>query len=56
MFGNTRCSSPCSSPSSQPPSARRAPRLDRDDLIAAFRDADFETGMRAADLWPAGWE
>jgi Zn-dependent M28 family amino/carboxypeptidase len=35
---------------------RDAPRLDRDDLIAAFRDADFETGMRAADLWPAGWE
>jgi len=35
---------------------RDAPRLDRDDLIAAFREADFETGMRAADLWPTGWE
>jgi len=35
---------------------RDAPRLDRDDLIAAFRGADFETGMRAADLWPAAWE
>ncbi|WP_050033834.1 M28 family metallopeptidase [Halorubrum halophilum] len=35
---------------------RDAPRLDRDDLIAALREADFETGMRAADLWPAGWE
>ncbi|ELZ43123.1 peptidase M28 [Halorubrum saccharovorum DSM 1137] len=35
---------------------RDAPRLDRDDLIAALREADFETGMRAADLWPAEWE
>ena len=35
---------------------RDAPRLDRDDLIAAFREADFETGMRAADLWPSRWE
>ncbi|WP_280585479.1 M28 family metallopeptidase [Halorubrum sp. Boch-26] len=35
---------------------RDVPRLDRDTLIAEFRDADFETGMRAADLWPADWE
>ena len=35
---------------------REVPRLDRDDLVAAFREADFETGMRAADLWPASWE
>ena len=35
---------------------RDAPRLDRDDLAAAFRDADFETGMRAADLWPDDWK
>ncbi|WP_128905806.1 M28 family metallopeptidase [Halorubrum amylolyticum] len=35
---------------------REVPRLDRDDLITALREADFETGMRAADLWPAGWE
>ncbi|MGQ3330575.1 M28 family peptidase [Halorubrum sp. FL23] len=35
---------------------REVDRLDRGDLIAALREADFETGMRAADLWPAGWE
>ncbi|MDZ5809806.1 M28 family metallopeptidase [Halorubrum sp. AD140] len=35
---------------------REVPRLDREELIGAFRDADFETGMRAADLWPRGWE
>jgi hypothetical protein len=35
---------------------RDLPRLDRDELAAAFREADFETGMRAADLWPDGWE
>ncbi|EMA64435.1 M28 family metallopeptidase [Halorubrum lipolyticum] len=35
---------------------RESPRLDRDDLIAALRGADFETGMRAADLWPTGWD
>ncbi|TKX75126.1 M28 family peptidase [Halorubrum sp. GN11_10-6_MGM] len=35
---------------------RDLPRLDRDELAAAFREADFETGMRAADLWPAGWD
>ncbi|RYJ13775.1 M28 family peptidase [Halogeometricum borinquense] len=32
------------------------PRLDTEELAAAFRDADFETGMRAADLWPDAWE
>ncbi len=32
------------------------PRLDTDALATAFRDADFETGMRAAGLWPAAWE
>lgn len=31
------------------------PRLD-DELAAAFRDADFETGMKAAGIWPDGWE
>jgi Zn-dependent M28 family amino/carboxypeptidase len=36
--------------------ARDVPRLDRDDLVAAFRDADFEAGMRAAGLWPDDWE
>ncbi|MWV64806.1 M28 family peptidase [Halorubrum sp. JWXQ-INN 858] len=35
---------------------RTVPRLDADGLADAFRDADFETGMRAAALWPAGWE
>jgi Zn-dependent M28 family amino/carboxypeptidase len=33
-----------------------AARLDTVSLADAFRDADFETGMRAADLWPEGWE
>ena len=32
------------------------PRLDRGELEAAFRDAEFETGMKAAGLWPASWE
>ncbi|MFK8215391.1 M28 family peptidase [Haloferax volcanii] len=32
------------------------PRLDDDELAAAFRDADFETGMKAAGIWPDGWE
>jgi Zn-dependent M28 family amino/carboxypeptidase len=32
------------------------PRLDPDELVAAFRAEDFETGMRAAGLWPAEWE
>ena len=31
-------------------------RLDTDGLADAFRDAGFETGMRAAGLWPAAWE
>ncbi|WP_418279874.1 M28 family peptidase [Halorubrum sp. DTA98] len=35
---------------------RDVPRLDGDALADAFRDAKFEPGMRAADLWPAGWE
>ncbi|MYL69022.1 M28 family metallopeptidase [Halorubrum distributum] len=35
---------------------RDLPRLDRDELAAAFREADFETGMRAADLWPSDWD
>ncbi|MEZ3165682.1 M28 family metallopeptidase [Halorubrum sp. RMP-47] len=35
---------------------RDLPRLDRDELAAAFHEADFETGMRAADLWPADWD
>ncbi|RLM68808.1 M28 family metallopeptidase [Halorubrum sp. Atlit-26R] len=35
---------------------RDLPRLDRDELAAAFREADFETGMRAAGLWPADWD
>ncbi|OYR42527.1 aminopeptidase [Halorubrum sp. Ib24] len=35
---------------------RDVPRLDREELVAEFVDADFETGMRAADLWPDGWE
>jgi|AntRauTorcE11897_2_1112592.scaffolds.fasta_scaffold00014_145 Zn-dependent M28 family amino/carboxypeptidase len=35
---------------------RDAPRLDPDRLADEFRDADFETGMRAADLWPDDWE
>ena len=35
---------------------RDLPRLDPDALATAFREADFETGMRAADLWPADWD
>ncbi|MFC5133912.1 MULTISPECIES: M28 family metallopeptidase [Haloferacaceae] len=31
-------------------------RLDPDALADAFRETDFEEGMRAADLWPAAWE
>ena len=31
-------------------------RLDPDTLADTFRETDFETGMRAADLWPAEWE
>ncbi len=37
--------------------AERDPeRLDTAALATAFREAGFETGMRAADLWPADWE
>jgi Zn-dependent M28 family amino/carboxypeptidase len=35
---------------------RDLPRLGADDLRAAFRDADFEIGMRAAGLWPDAWD
>ena len=35
---------------------RDLPRLNRDELAAAFHEADFETGMRAADLWPDDWD
>jgi Zn-dependent M28 family amino/carboxypeptidase len=31
-------------------------RLDEEELAEAFREAEFETGMRAASLWPEGWE
>jgi Zn-dependent M28 family amino/carboxypeptidase len=34
---------------------REVPRLDPAALRAAFRGADFETGMRAAGLWPEEW-
>jgi Zn-dependent M28 family amino/carboxypeptidase len=34
---------------------RDVPRLDRKSLAEAFREADFERGMRAADLWPDDW-
>lgn len=37
-------------------SRNRPPRLETDALVNAFRDADFETGMRAAGLWPAAFE
>ena len=32
------------------------PTLDAYELEEAFREAEFETGMRAAGLWPADWE
>ncbi|WP_129112779.1 M28 family peptidase [Halegenticoccus tardaugens] len=32
------------------------PRLDPAALAGAFREAEFETGMRAAGLWPEAWE
>ncbi|MFC6786529.1 M28 family metallopeptidase [Halobaculum halobium] len=32
------------------------PVLDPYELEAAFREADFEPGMKAAGLWPAEWE
>ncbi|KAB1193065.1 M28 family peptidase [Haloferax sp. MBLA0076] len=31
------------------------PRLDDDELAAAFRRENFETGMKAAGIWPDGW-
>ena len=31
-------------------------RLDTDELAETFRDLEFETGMKAAALWPDGWE
>ena len=34
----------------------RTVNIDTDALADTFRDAGFETGMRAADLWPAAWE
>ena len=33
-----------------------AARLETEELAAAFREAEFETGMKAASLWPEGWE
>jgi Zn-dependent M28 family amino/carboxypeptidase len=33
-----------------------APRLDLDDLVATFRENDFEVGMEAAGLWPDDWK
>ena len=35
--------------------ARSPGRLDSETLAEAFREADFETGMRAAGLWPDAW-
>ncbi|AHZ23016.1 M28 family peptidase [Haloferax mediterranei ATCC 33500] len=32
------------------------PGLDDDELATAFRQADFEKGMKAAGIWPGGWE
>ncbi len=32
------------------------PRLDKDVVTDAFREAEFETGMKAANLWPDAWE
>lgn len=36
--------------------SRELPRLDLDELRTAFREADFEPGMRAANLWPDDWD
>ncbi|WP_435118033.1 M28 family peptidase [Halolamina sp. C58] len=33
-----------------------ADRLDQEELAEAFRELEFETGMKAASLWPEGWE
>ena len=35
--------------------ARSPGRVDSETLAEAFREADFEAGMRAADRWPAEW-
>ncbi|MFB6280712.1 MAG: M28 family peptidase [Haloferacaceae archaeon] len=32
------------------------PRLETDALVRALRDAEYETGMRAAGLWPDEWD
>ncbi|MFC7202924.1 M28 family peptidase [Haloferax namakaokahaiae] len=31
------------------------PRLDDESVAHSFREADFEVGMRAADIWPEHW-
>ena len=33
-----------------------ADRLDTEELAETFRGLEFETGMKAASLWPEGWE
>jgi len=33
-----------------------AARLDTEEVAETFRELDFETGMKAASLWPEGWE
>ena len=33
-----------------------ADRLDTESLAETFREVEFETGMKAASLWPDGWE
>jgi Zn-dependent M28 family amino/carboxypeptidase len=33
-----------------------AERLDTEELAEVFRGLEFETGMKAASLWPEGWE
>ena len=35
---------------------RASTRLDPNALATAFREAEFETGMRAAGLWPSEWD
>ncbi|ESP87341.1 M28 family peptidase [Candidatus Halobonum tyrrellensis] len=36
--------------------ATEMPTLDAYEVEEAFREADYETGMRAAGLWPTAWE
>ena len=31
-------------------------RIDEDDLRERFREAEMESGMRAAEIWPEGWD